>query len=804
MTRARRRINDDDGPQGWLERAAHKVGRVRHALAEGTGRKPAYVGKELSVVSSHVAMLAQSDAALDNPSELIRVHGMAKIDEMRMDDTIHGIERGLFKTALKRTGRFVPAEDDPEDTKQHAAFMEWNASNMQGSLKKSLEEILLAVCYGFTPTERVLDYGTTPFGQLVYLKALKTRKPHDFNIKVDAHGNIMPKGLYQNVGGEIRGYDLTPGEGGGFILYSYDKEFDNWLGKSAFGAAYRSWFCKKWFIDFQSIGIERFANAIPEIIIDLNLITDTYEVAKDRALELLKGLQTDSHIVMPTGYTLKLHELQGGGLDSIKDAILLHSGMIATALLVPEQAGFTQVKGGSYAKADSQMDLWMSVVEELQEDICEDIIGDQLIRVLIDLNWGPQEQYPTYEYDELDHEDKFEWCRTVAEAVKGKVITNWTIEREEALCRKLGLPMLPEDVRKLLADAEMVAITESVEDASDGGGGDEGTGGGGTAPGETPTEDESEEAGTPEMAQLTEFPADVFRMATGSGKARERDAIEASAIAALAAVAKAMQDDQLKRVDGLLALPTTKAARKLKDWNLKNVGEIRRIVHAMLLMATLQGKKDIREFIKASKATNVKLSEVHKLVDISTLALIPAIVRAYFKGIPISGEEAALLVTRAFDVAGGLSGQMLKEVKQVIYDALRHGDSAKCRMELRRVFQGYLDTGELKDAMLTHPWRIETIVRNNVRDAYSRGRLAQLEDPDVADVIVAYANTVIYDDNTTEICESGMEGPFDKDDYNPPGYHHACRTIGPVPIFEGERHEKKAFPHEKVAPGFDN
>jgi len=315
---------------------------------------------------------------------------------------------------------------------------------------------------------------------------------------------------------------------------------------------------------------------------------------------------------------------------------------------------------------------------------------------------------------------------------------------------------------------------------------------------------EGGEAGTPEMSQLTEFPADVFRMATGSGKARERDAIEASAIAALATVAKAMQDDQLKRVDGLLALPTTKAARKLKDWNLKNVGEIRRIVHAMLLMATLQGKKDIREFIKASKATNVKLSEVHKLVDISTLALIPAIVRAYFKGIPISGEEAALLVTRAFDVAGGLSGQMLKEVKQVIYDALRHGDSAKCRMELRRVFQGYLDTGELKDAKLLHPWRIETIVRNNVRDAYSRGRLAQLEDPDVADVIVAYANTVIYDDNTTEICESGMEGPFDKDDYNPPGYHHACRTIGPVPIFEGERHEKKAFPHEKVAPGFDN
>ena len=165
--------------------------------------------------------------------------------------------------------------------------------------------------------------------------------------------------------------------------------------------------------------------------------------------------------------------------------------------------------------------------------------------------------------------------------------------------------------------------------------------------------------------------------------------------------------------------------------------------------------------------------------------------------------EAAKIASRAFDIAGGLTGQMLKEAQQVLYDGLKSGDARATRMELRRVFKGYIDAGELKEGQLLHPWRIETIARNNTRDAYAQGRLRQLEDPDVADMVVAYANTVIQDANTTDTCKSGMEGPFDKDDYVPPLYHHRCRTVGPSPVFEGERYEIYPFPHDKVAAGFD-
>ena len=767
-------------------------------MAEGAGRKPKYAtGKELSVVSSHVAMLAEYDAALDNPSELIRTHGMSKIDDMRQDDTIHGIERGLIKTVLKRPGKYVPAEDDAKDDRQHAAFLNWCVTNMEGSLKKALEEIALAYAYGFTPTERILDSGSTPFGDRIYLKALKTRKPHDFAVHVDKHGNIKPKGLYQTVGGQEIGYDLTVGDGGGFILYSYDKEFSNHLGNTAFGPAYRSYFCKDWFIKFQSIGIERFANGIPEIKIDLDATSEDYATSQAKAEDILKGLQTGSYIIMPSGFTLDIHELQGAGLSYIKDAILLHSGMIATALLVPEQAGFTQVEGGSYAKAESQMGLWMSVVEEMQEDLCEDVLGDQLGRVLIDLNHGPQEHYPTYEYESLDEDDKFEWCTSVADAIKGKAITHWTLEREEALCAKLGLPMLPEDIKKILTDAETLTIGKPV-----GGGGADGSGGGGSAP----DEDEAEDAGTPDAMKMSEaFPADVFQMADGRTKSRARDDVENSAIDALSGVAKEIRDDLIARTEKILAMGEGKGNQYIsKKLRLKKAGDIRRVIHAMLLMATLQGKKDVREFIRSSKHTDIKLAETVKLAELSSLALIPKEVRAYFKGIPLAGSEAAVLANRAFDVAGGLTNQMLKEVQQVLYDGLKHGDPRKTRMELRRIFKGYLDTGELRDDVLLHPWRIETIARNNTRDAYARGRLRQLEDPDVADMVVAYANTVIYDENTSDTCETGMEGPFDKDDYVPPPYHHACRTEGPIPIFEGERHEKHTFPHDAVAEGFDN
>ena len=768
------------------------------ALAEGAGRKPKYAtGKEISVVSGHMAQLAIYDAALENPSELIRTHGMAMIDEMRMNPTIHGIEKGLFKTVLKRTGRYVPADDDPEDTRQHAAFLNWNVANMEGSLKKSLEEIGLGYCYGFSVTERVLDSGATPFGDRVYLKALKTRKPHDFDIKVDAHGNIKPKGLIQIVGGAERGYDIAPGDGGGFILYAYDREFSNHLGNTAFGPAYMPYFHVKWFVKFQAIGIERFANGIPEIKIDLDKTTDDYATAEAKAKDILKSLQSDSYIIMPSGFVLDIHELQGSGLQYIKDAILLHSGMIATAMLAPEHAGFTQVEGGSYAKAESQIsNLWMSVVEEMREDFREDVLGDQLGRVLTDLNYGPQEQYPRYEYDELDEDDKFEWLRAVAEAIKSGAIKHWTLEREEAVCAKFDLPMLPEDVKQILLDAETVAV---------GGGGADGTGGGESAP-DRATEDDAEDAGTPDATKMAEsFPADVFRMAEGRTKTPVRDDIERSAAAALAAVAKEMRNDLLARAEKIVLMGEGKGNRYIsKKLRLKKAGEIRRILHAMMLMATLQGKKDVRAFIEKSKHTDIKLAETVKLAELSNIALIPAEVRAYFKGIPLAGTEAAKLAARAFDVAGGLTNQMLKEVQQVLYASFKDGDARKARMELRRIFKGYLDTGELKEGKLLNPWRIETIVRNNTRDAYAQGRLRQLEDPDVAEIVVAYTNTVIYDENTTDVCESDMEGPFDKDDYVPPQYHQGCRTIGPNPIFEGERYELHTFKHDKVADGFDN
>ena len=785
------------GDRSWLERAAYGVGRVGHALAEGAGLRLGYTGKELSVVSAQVAMLAEFDAALENPSELIATHGMAMIDKMRMDDTIHGIERGLIKTVLKRPGRYVPAADDAEDTRKHAAELNWNISNMEGSLKKSLEEIALAYCYGFTPTERVFDSGPTPFGLAIYLKALKTRKPHDFNIHVDKHGNIKPKGLYQIINGREVGYDLTVGDGGGFILYVYDEEFDNWLGNTAFGPAYRSYFCKEWFIKFQSIGIERFANGIPEIKIDLSETKGDYAAAQKKAEAILKSLQTESYIVMPSGFIFDIHELQGQGLQYIKDAILLHSGMIATALLAPEQAGFTQVEGGSYAKAESQIqNQWMSVVEEMREDLSEDVLGDQLGRVIIDLNHGPQEMYPVFEYDELSEDDKFEWLRAVVEAIKAGVIKNWTLEREEYVCKKFDLPMLPEDQRKILVAAESVAVA---------GGGGFGTpkGGGGGGGGAAPTEAEREEAGTPEATkQLAEpFPAHVFQMAEGPTPQRRQADIGRSATAALAEVVKGIRDDQIGRCEKLLALPKGKAHGQLKYWKLKGTGEIRRIIHATLLLATLSGKEAVRLQLKAK---GIKPRDVHKLAGISDIALIPAIARKYFAGIPLSGEEAAIWSGRAFEVSDVASRTILKEVKQVLYDGLKHNDPRKTRMELRRIFQGYLDTGELSEGKLLQPWRIDTIVRNNVRDAYAQGRLSQLQDPDVDAVVVAYKNSVIRDANTTDICKTGMEGPFDKDDYVPPLYHHGCRTIGPKPIFEGERYEIHPFPHDKVAAGFDH
>ena len=775
--------------QRLAKRAGDATGGIIQTFADAVGaaRRPKNAGKDLMVVSSEFLNAAKNDTALSNPSSLIATHGFEKIEEMECEETIHAVEQALFKTRLRTAWGIDPGGNSPAD-KKLAAEVEWTLRNMQGTLRHDLLEIWSAHSYGFSVTHKKIVASGTPFGQRWVYERLRTVKPNSITFKCDAFGNLQS--ILQTVEGEA-----VPYEPADFIVYSWDKRFADPNGRTAYRTIYRSYFSKLWNIKFWNQYLERKAGGI--IVLEL---PPTYDAARDgdKASGVLHSLQSDSEVKLPDGWRLRIEEPSGGGDQAYAQAVKTHNFFMATGLLAPEHLGYTETDGGSYAKADVQSDLWLGVCEDLGRETAEAVMDEQVIRPYVLMNNpGFAGDLPTFRFDPLVEDDKWELIAKLIDAMRagGVALLDWTLEDQDWLREAFNLPELPKDIRKLREDEQKTLSLppepkDETEDEDDEGGdpsGGQGGDGGGDPEGEPPQ-------------TFADFPVHVFadkrtrrpltrheRVITFAERRDRWDKVDESAVEAIETAVHAMRDDLLANTGKVVGEGKNKPDRaRIKNLKLKGMGDIRRAMHAALLISHLSGKADIRAEYQNALGEPLTFAETY--AEIGALYLIPAEARRYFKGLPLAGAQAAEIGEKAFWITDVLSKDILKEAQAVLYKGLAKGDPAWTRKALRDVFDKYLETGRLQEGALSSPWRVETIVRTNLADAYNQGRQALLRDKAVDSVVEAYQYTAILDDNTTDYCEARDGLVFDKDDIDPPPAHFNCRSFL-VPVFRGETFE---------------
>ena len=197
-----------------------------------------------------------------NPSLLVTRQGMAVFDKMRADDQVKAA-LAFKQHAVIASGWTVRSPQGKSEEWEPAQFIKFNLENMSGTFEDDLLEILSALTYGFSITEKI--WGPIPRGEyqgMVGLLALKTRKPHRFEFDTDPYGNLKPDGVwqYQSIFGQNPA-KLPPDK---FLIYTHDKEFSNLYGRSDLEAAYPPWWIKdnvrKWFAMY----LER--EAIPDAL----------------------------------------------------------------------------------------------------------------------------------------------------------------------------------------------------------------------------------------------------------------------------------------------------------------------------------------------------------------------------------------------------------------------------------------------------------------------------------------------------------------------------------------------------------
>jgi phage gp29-like protein len=322
---------------------------------------------------------------------------------------------------------------------------------LEGTFDRTLLEIMTAIEYGFSVSERVWEERD---GRIVY-KALKVRKPDDFVFEMDAFGNVL--GLRQ----ANKALPLDK-----FIVWSYDYEFGNPYGKSDLEATYRPWWLKSNAYAWMGMLMERLG--IPPIFALYN--ANAYGATKQAQLaDVVKNLQAASTGIIPRPEKDDLEmwspELAGQVSTVFIPAFEMLDKAIAKSLLMPGLIGMggDSKDTGSMARAKVQFDVFVLALERIRSELADRVVQEQIIRPLVELNFGDLgDDMPCFHFLPLTDDVRADLLTTWKDLCAAKVVKAQDSD-EEHIRAMLDFPEANPAEQEKRAQADMERAAAAIE-----------------------------------------------------------------------------------------------------------------------------------------------------------------------------------------------------------------------------------------------------------------------------------------------------------------------------------------------------
>jgi len=344
------------------------------------GRKTP-VMEEVAAARSSLASSAFRLAAY-SPDDLISRKGFAVYDEMQNDAQVRSCLNTKKFAVLAKGWSIQPASDSPEDLRI-AQFIEFCLNDMKGSVQEMLFKVLDAIAKGFSVCE--INYKPIlggPFDGMIGLATIKSKDPSEFGFDLDEFLNV--RGLTHLTAGAGVGLlpRALPAEE--FIIYTHMPVYELPHGQSDLRAAYKHWWSKEVILKFWNLYMEKFG---------MPTAKGTYKrgVPKDQQDDLLRVLdkiQQETALVVPEDVTVELLEARRSGDAGYVTAVEFHNKQIAKAILGQTLTSDEGSRVGSLALAKVHMDVLRFYLERLKRDIEETVMREQLVRRLVEINWG--------------------------------------------------------------------------------------------------------------------------------------------------------------------------------------------------------------------------------------------------------------------------------------------------------------------------------------------------------------------------------------------------------------------------------
>lgn len=719
---------------------------------------------------------------LQNPHKLLQ-ENLGLVDEMMRDEAAGTFVEMKKSGALSVNWKIAPPSDDDKE-KEIADGTQAGFDNLEGSMVEAMHDMFSAIEYGYSATNvtfELMEVGE--FKGKLGLHRLKTKPPHYIRFDTDPYLNIKDDGVLF-----IEQDGLTPERmpKDEFAIYSYRKRFANPYGYGDCIRAFDRWNSKKWVNKFWDIYLERFATGT--VVAQYN--SENRPPAQEFATvwDFLQRKQVRGGIQISDLWKLHFQEPGSGTSDIYDKANAQRNTAIARALLLPDLLGFSEKPGGAFALGKKHFDVFLWILLRLHKDIGE-VFEEQVIRRMVDLNYGPQQAYPRFVFDPLTDEQKVQWLTNVFTAIeKGAIKHDLDIENAVREMLELAEKEEQEEDRVGGSPASPKPDDSPFPDDND-------------IPREDTDGDASGEFQAPKPAKMRRKPNQYEQKVDFETMIEFINETEADLVERWAALMRQNQDDMIawtRRTDivngGDYAMigkvPMSKSVEQRKT--------MARYLMSGCYFGALQGQQEIDRARKqdmslhrtgtdyrAFAAIDIPLTEIEKVFK--------------DKGLIVSSKikKATVLAKQdAFFVTGVENEAILSQSKKIIMRGIKRGDQRWTEKELKRLFNRYLSTGEVTDAKLGQEWRVRQIARENFNRAMNDGRRAYFQDPDVENFILAYEWSSVIDDATTDYCEKMDERVLRKEELDAEGWppaDHGCRSVV-VAVTEGEEFKFMKIP----------
>jgi len=671
-------------------------------------------------------------------------------DDMRQDDQINSC---LMLKKLIALNAPLEIETEEPEIKE---FIEYCFNEFLAEpLIKKLYNILLAVDYGWSITEKIVSPCVFQGKQKWAFSELKTRAPHSFDLHSDEKGNLEFILQHTNKG-ELK---FEPSK---FIIYSYNKEFDNWYGVSDLNrGVYRAWWAKTALIKFWNIHLERYGSPLA-----VGKIPKTAGVQeKNNFKTILKNIQTKTGITLPEGFEIE-YLMGASGQSSYKEAIDTYNTMIARNMLIPDLLGFsgTQTGGGSYALGKEQFNIFYTAIQYMRQDI-EKIINKELIKPLVAWNYG-SEYVVKAKFAPVDQDRKTEDMKIWLDAVKsGKIPLN--LDSTNFFLNQLHFPEFPED--------EFAKIEEEKQKLKEGllngqknnqkqnNGNQESEKSGGNVP--TPKENDEEKNNNKKNVQLPnnkekEYVEQIFsRKLTPFEEKVDFEKIDKQLLEKEKQYS--LELAKLFKLSLNALFNDIKEKKIIQNKRIEQIGKLNfKYKNKIFFVLKRLGQDGLKiGYQSAIKQKNYTFND-----DIISLA---------------NNEDIAKWLSEYFTNFVDLEEiYILQETKAAVLDGIRQGLGVK----------DVLDNLDDKFGVYgsEHEGKIYSLVRTNLNLAFNQGRAMQFSE--ISDEIIGYQYSANLDEVTCKLCAALDKKIYlpDKFDYFNPPKHLRCRCIA-VPILKEEK-----------------